>query len=198
MFSCSAAHLKKAAESVKKGGIVVYPTDTVYGIGCDPYNKKAILKIFEIKKRERKPLPVLCSSLDRAQKLVEFCQKGLELARRFWPGPLTIVGRVIDDRLPNILSLGSGKLGVRIPNHNCALMLIKLSGGTLVGTSANISGLKSPTSPKDVMEVLQAEYDILLDGGETPLKTESTVIEIRDRQIVLLRERAVSKMALGL
>ena len=181
-----------------KGGVVVYPTDTVYGIGCNPYNEKAILRVIKIKAREEKPLPVLCSSIEEASKLVKFPQKAVSLAQKFWPGPLTIVSKIIDKRLPRILSMGTGKLGVRVPDHECALALIKLAGGKLVGTSANKSGLKSPTSAEEVKKVLPSVYDILLDGGNTPLKAESTVIEVVDDKIKVLREKAISKRALGL
>ena len=188
----------KAAEAVLKGGVVVYPTDTVYGIGCSPYNEKAISRVIEIKARKEKPLPVLCSSVEEARKLVKFPRRAVSLAQKFWPGPLTIVSIIIDKRLPRILSIGTGKLGVRVPDHECALALIELAGGKLVGTSANKSGSKSPTSAEEVKKVLPPDYDILLDGGSTQLRVESTVIEIVDDKITVLREKAISKKALGL
>jgi L-threonylcarbamoyladenylate synthase len=197
-FKCTISGIKKAAEAVLKGGVVVYPTDTIYGIGCNPYNEKAILRVIEIKAREERPLPVLCSSVEEASELVELSHTAVSLAQKFWPGPLTIVSKIIDARLPRTLSMGRGKLGVRIPDHECALALIELAGGRLVGTSANKSGLKSPTSAEEVKKVLPSDYDILLDGGSTPLKAESTVVEIVDDEIKVLREKAIPKRALGL
>jgi len=198
IIRCTESGIRKAAEKVKKGAVIVYPTDTVYGIGCNPYNAEAVKRVIEIKMREQKPLPVLCSSLENAKKLVQFNRKSLELARKFWPGPLTIVAKIIDTKLPNILTFGSKMLGVRIPDHEITLKLIELSGGFLVGTSANKAGLKSPISAEEVKSVLSPEYDILLDGGETALKAESTVIEASNDKIKLLREKAIPKEVLGI
>jgi L-threonylcarbamoyladenylate synthase len=195
---CTEAGIRKAAEEVKKGAVIVFPTDTVYGIGCNPYDVEAVQRVIEIKMREQKPLPVLCSSLENAKKLVRFNRKSLELARKFWPGPLTIVAEIIDKKLPKNLTLGSNMLGVRVPNNKSALKLIELSGGFLVGTSANKAGLKPPNSAEEVKSVLTPEYDILLDGGETALKVESTVIEAINDKIKMLRERAIPKEALGI
>lgn len=183
---------------MRRGAVIVYPTDTVYGIGCDPYNTKAVQRIIEIKMREQKPLPVLCSSLENAKNLVRLNPKSLKLAQKFWPGPLTIVAEIIDQEIPRIITFGSKLLGVRVPNHELTLHFIELSGGFLVGTSANKAGLKSPTSAEEVKSVLSSEYDILLDGGETPLKVESTVIEVDNDKVKLVREKAILKEALGI
>jgi len=198
VICCNKLGIKEAAEAVRRGAVIVYPTDTVYGIGCDPYNVKAVQRIIEIKMREQKPFPVLCSSLENALKLVKLNQKSLELAQKFWPGPLTIVGEIIDQKLPKVLTFSSKMLGVRVPNHEFTLQLIELSGGFLVGTSANKGGLKSPTRAEEVKSVLPSDYDILLDGGETPLKVESTVIETDNDEVKLRREKAISKEALGI
>jgi len=198
VIRCTESGIKKAAEAVRRGAVIVYPTDTVYGIGCDPYNVKAVRRVIEIKMREQKPFPVLCSSLENAKRLVRLNRKSLRLAQKFWPGPLTIVAEIIDQKLPKVLTFGSKMLGVRVPNHEFTLQLIELSGGFLVGTSANKAGLKSPTSAEEVKSVLSSEYDILLDGGETPLKIESTVIEVDSDKVKLLREKAISKEALGI
>ena len=198
VIRCAESGIKKAAEAVRRGAVIVYPTDTVYGIGCDPYNVKAVRRVIEIKMREQKPFPVLCSSLENAKRLVRLNRKSQRLAQKFWPGPLTIVAEIIDQKLPKVLTFGSKMLGVRVPNHEFTLQLIELSGGFLVGTSANKAGLKSPTSAEEVKSVLSSEYDILLDGGETPLKAESTVIEVYNDNVKLLREKAISKEALGI
>ncbi|MEM3437806.1 MAG: L-threonylcarbamoyladenylate synthase, partial [Nitrososphaerales archaeon] len=128
IVKCDEEGLIKASEMVKKGKIVVYPTDTVYGLGCDPYNVIAIKRLFEIKSREFKPLPVLFSSINIVKEIVELNEIGLKLASNFWPGPLTIVAKKIK-ALPEILTCGSDKIGVRIPNHDCARRLIELCGG---------------------------------------------------------------------
>ena len=198
VIRCTESGIKKAAEAVRRGAIIVYPTDTVYGIGCNPYNEKAVQRLIEIKMREQKPLPVLCSSLEYAKKIVRLNKKSIRLAQKFWPGALTIVAEIVDVKLLKILTFGSKMLGVRVPRHDFTLRLIELSGGFLVGTSANKAGLKSPTSAEEVKSVLSPEYDILLDGGETPLKVESTVIEVINDEVKLLREKAISKEALGI
>lgn len=175
---------------VKKGKIVVYPTDTVYGLGCDPYNSAAIKRLFKIKSREFKPLPVLCSSIDIVKEIVELNEKELKLASEFWPGPLTIIAKK-KKALPEILTCGSDKIGVRIPNHECARRLIELCGGSLVGTSANKSGLKSPKTPEEVFKVLGRGFDIMIDDGPTPLGKESTVIDLTDEELKVIREGAI-------
>jgi L-threonylcarbamoyladenylate synthase len=190
IVKCDEEGLVKASEMVKKGRIVVYPTDTVYGLGCDPHNSTAIERLFQLKSREYKPLPVLCSSIDIVEELVELNERGLKLASKFWPGPLTIVAKK-KKALPKILTCGCDKLGVRIPNHEGARKLIELCGGSLVGTSANKSGLKSPRTPDEVLEVLGRGFDIMIDGGPTPLGKESTVIDLTGKKIKVIREGAI-------
>jgi len=196
IVKCDEEGLIKASEMVKKGKIVVYPTDTVYGLGCNPYDPKAIDRVFELKSRSRKPLPVLCSSIEVVERLVELDNRGLNLASKFWPGPLTIVAKKKDKTLPQILTCGSDNLGVRIPDHRCAKRLIELCGGSLVGTSANKSGLKSPKSPSEVLKRLGRGFDIMLDDGPTPLGKESTVIDLTGEKPFVIREGALKASVL--
>ena len=196
IVKCDEEGLIKASEMVKKGKIVVYPTDTVYGLGCNPYDPKAIDRVFKLKSRSCKPLPVLCSSIEVVEKLVELDKRGLNLASKFWPGPLTIVAKKKDKNLPKILTCGSDKLGVRIPDHRCAKRLIELCGGSLVGTSANKSGLKSPKSPSEVLKRLGRGFDIMLDDGPTPLGKESTVIDLIGEKPLVIREGALKASVL--
>lgn len=191
IVKCEEEGLIKASEMVKKGKIVVYPTDTVYGLGCNPYDPLAIDRVFKLKSREHKPLPVLCSSIEVVEKLIEFSKMGKNLASRFWPGPLTIVAKKRDKTLPQTLTCGSDKLGVRIPGHECARKLIELCGGSLVGTSANKSGLKSPKNPSEVLKSLGRGFDIMIDAGPTPLGEESTVIDITVENLLVIREGAL-------
>lgn len=179
----------KGVEIIKKGGVVVYPTDTVYGVGCDPFNESTVRRVIELKGHAnvRKPLPILCSSLQHALRLVELGEIGLKLASSFWPGALTIVAP-LKERLPSIVTGGLNKLGVRIPNHPCAIKLIEPSGGFIIGISANKTNLKPPITAEDVLKVFNVEFDILLDGGQTPLQMESTVVEISNEKVIILRE----------
>ncbi|MGQ9468402.1 MAG: L-threonylcarbamoyladenylate synthase [Nitrososphaerales archaeon] len=196
IVKCNEGGLIKASEMVKKGKIVVYPTDTVYGLGCDPYNSIAIERLIELKSRKYKPLPVLCSSIDIVKELVELNKRGLKFASEFWPGPLTIVAKKKDKALPQILTCGSDDLGVRVPDHEGAIRLIELCGGRLVGTSANKSGLKSPRTPDEVLKVLGEGFDVMIDDGPTPLGKESTVIDLTGKSPKVIREGAINTLDL--
>jgi len=165
-------------------------------LGCNPYDPSAIDRVFELKSRECKPLPVLCSSIEAVEKLVELDKRGLNLAFKFWPGPLTIVAKKMDKNLPQTLTCGSDKLGIRIPDHKCAKRLIELCGGSLVGTSANKSGLRSPKTPSEVLKNLGTGFNIMIDNGPTPLRKESTVIDLTGENLLVLREGALKASAL--
>ena len=174
-----------AAEIVRKGGLVIYPTDTVYGLGCDPFNPGAVRSLFEAKGRESKPVPVLCSSLERAEELVELSDKARGLAERHWPGALTIVAPVRRP-LPDQLTQGSPNLGVRVPAHQLTLRLISLCGGWLTGTSANLSGRPSARSASEASEQLGDAADLILDGGRLNGR-ESTVLQVVGGSVTILR-----------
>ena len=187
-LDCSEENVTIAADGIKKGKVVVYPTDTVYGIGCDPYNDSAVDMIFKIKGRmERKPLPLLCSSVKHASRIAKLNEQATKLAEQFWPGALTLVAELIDDRISSKITAGTNAIGVRVPNNQCALQLIDKCGGVLVGTSANRSGYSPAKSAEEVLETLD-EFDILLDGGKTSLGIESTVLDVSAEKIALIRE----------
>ena len=136
---CNHEGVLAASRMLKKGGIVAFPTDTVYGIGCDPFNQKAVNEIYRIKGREEsKPLPVLGFSIFEISKIALFDETSRKLASKFWPGPLTLILTVRDEMISKSLGL-DGKIAVRIPSHPCALSLLQ-ECKLLVGTSANRSG----------------------------------------------------------
>ncbi|MDI9608886.1 MAG: L-threonylcarbamoyladenylate synthase [Candidatus Verstraetearchaeota archaeon] len=168
---------REVGEVVRGGGIIVYPTDTVYGIGCDPRNEAAVRRVFAAKRREKKPMPVLVDSLQSAEKLVELGEAGRALAERFWPGPLTIVAPLREE-LPEELTGGRQKVGVRIPRHPVAISLIAASGGALVGTSANVSGRRAASSVGELDPELLNTVEVVVDAGETPVGISSTVVEV--------------------
>ena len=141
-YTNSTPDIHDLAQIVNNGGIVAYPTDTVYGLGCNPYMPNSVEKIFKLKIRENKPLPLLCDSLESALKIASFDKISLKLAEKFWPGPLTILAPLKDYSLKS-LTRGSEFIGLRVPNHNDSLLLISECGGYLVGTSANLSGYNS-------------------------------------------------------
>ncbi|HEV2138267.1 MAG TPA: L-threonylcarbamoyladenylate synthase [Nitrososphaerales archaeon] len=177
--------IAKAVGIVGKGGLVVYPTDTVYGLGADPFNEKAVHRLFEAKGRSAKPVPVLCSSLQKAGELVELSENGVKLARDHWPGALTLVAP-LRKRLPSTLTLGTGNLGVRVPAHQGCLELISACGGWLTGTSANISGRPSARTAEEAATQLGDAVDLILDGGPLVGK-ESTVALVVGDEVTILR-----------
>ena len=185
-LDCDDEGIKKTSQIIEKGGIVVFPTDTVYGIGCNPYNENSVKKIYEIKSRtELKSLPVLAYSLDVVKEIAlidEFTEKIIE---KYWPGPLTLILELTDQKLKKSLNLGN-KIAVRIPDSKCTLKLLEKCR-LLVGTSANISGNSSYTNPDKCIKNIK-NYDIFLNGGIITSKGESTIIEIENKEIKIIRE----------
>jgi L-threonylcarbamoyladenylate synthase len=175
----------RAAKVIRRGGLVVYPTDTVYGLGCDPFNARAVRKLFEAKGRTTKPVPVLCSSLEKAEELVVFGAKAERLAEEHWPGALTIVAP-LSSSLPSQLTQWGPNLGVRVPNHPGCLKLIEACGGRLTGTSANLSGRPSARSAGEAVDQLGDSVDLVLDGGRLQAK-ESTVVQVVGEAVTILR-----------
>ena len=184
--SCTDSNIKVAFKKIKAGEIIVFPTDTVYGIGCDPYNKKAILRLYEIKKRKKtKPFPILGLSKTELEKIAEFNTLEEKIAEKFWPGQVTLVLKVKDEKIRQSLSLDK-KIAVRVPNNQCVLSLLK-ECKLLVGTSANISDTTPFTDPNECSKNLTG-YDLLIDGGIIPSQSESTIVEIIGGNIKILRE----------
>jgi L-threonylcarbamoyladenylate synthase len=174
-----------AAKAVRRGLLVVYPTDTVYGLGCDPLNHEAVRRLFEAKGRESKPVPVLCASTEKAEELVKLSGRAAELARRHWPGALTIVA-TLRRPLPPQLTQGGRYLGVRVPAHSGCLELIAACGGWLTGTSANRSGNPSARSADEALDELGDSIDLVLDGGRLGGQ-ESTVVKVIGAKVTILR-----------
>ena len=187
--SCTDSDIKIAIKKIKDGGIIVFPTDTVYGIGCDPYNKKTISRLYEIKKRKKtKPFPILGISKTELEKIAEFNTLEEKIAEKFWPGQVTLVLKVKDEKIRQSLCLDK-KIAVRVPNNQCVLSLLK-ECKLLVGTSANISGTTPFTDPNECSKNL-TRYDLLIDGGIIPSQSESTIVEIVGDDIKILREGSV-------
>ena len=177
--------------AIKNGKVVIFPTDTVYGIGCNPYDQKAVDRIYRVKKRdEAKPLPVLGYSKQVLENIVKFDEITDRIADKFWPGQLTIVLPLKDDRLKK-LSGSQDNLAVRVPNNKCTLSLLK-ECKLIVGTSANISGNKPFTDPQN-LEYDIPDCDIFLNGGIIQSSGESTIIEIKNGNIKILRNGGVTE-----
>jgi len=190
-ISCNDADIRIAAKAINDGAIAVFPTDTVYGLGCNPYNHDAVLSLYEIKKREKiKPFPVIGYSKKELEKIAEFNPLEEKIAEKFWPGPITLILKIKDKKIQKSLDL-KGKIAVRVPNNQCVLALLK-ECKLLVGTSANISGTTPFNDPKDCDKNLSG-YDLLIDGGIISSQGESTIVEIENNDIKILRKGSVSE-----
>ena len=182
------ANIKKAAALLRAGGVVAFPTETVYGLGADGLNPEACARIFEIKGRPRfDPLILHECSAARARKLFsEVPAAARKLMNRFWPGPLTLVlpkSRAV----PDIVTAGLPTVAVRVPANPHALALIKAAGRPIAAPSANSFGRLSPTSAAHVKKQLGGRPDLILDGGKTLIGVESTIITFEKGRPVLLR-----------
>jgi L-threonylcarbamoyladenylate synthase len=159
--------LTAAAKAVAAGGLICFPTDTVYGLGCDPLNPSAIGDLVKAKGGRTKAIPVLVSSLNNASELARISIGGRKLMEKFWPGPLTIIqeSRGI---VPRLLA-PDGTVGLRSPNHVICLELLRLCSGYLVGTSANMTGHPPAVSANEAAKTFGNRVDLILDGGRSPL-----------------------------
>jgi L-threonylcarbamoyladenylate synthase len=182
--------VREASMIVRRGGVVAFPTDTVYGLGCDPLDAAALARLFEAKGREGKPVSVLCAALADAERLVVLGDTALALADAHWPGPLTIVAP-LRVPVPRLLDQGSGWLGVRVPDDRVSLSLASYCGGAVTGTSANVSGRPSCHSAGEVALELGDRIDAILDDGERG-GVESTVVRVDGRAVEVLRRGAVA------
>jgi L-threonylcarbamoyladenylate synthase len=185
----SRGSIQEATSVVKSGGLVVYPTDTVYGLGSLPFEADAVDRLMYAKGRERKPLPVLCSSAAKGQELVSFGPMAARLASRYWPGALTIVAP-LRRQVPFSLDQGTGTLGVRVPRSDPCLELISSCDGFLVGTSANLSGNPPSRSAEEAFKQLGRSVDLILDGGRLE-GLESTVVGVIGEELTVLRQGQV-------
>ena len=188
--------ITKGASIVKNGGVIVFPTDTLYGIGCDPYDEKAVEKIFKIKNRDKtNPLPILASSIVDIEKIVLLDRTAKKLAQIYWPGALTIIVPLIDKKISDNLRAGKMSIGVRVPNNICALSLLK-NCKYLTGTSANKSGEPGCKSFSEVLSSSLRGFDAILDGGEVEEGVESTIVDLTGQHPRVIREGAIVSQAI--
>ncbi|MBT3240204.1 MAG: threonylcarbamoyl-AMP synthase [Chloroflexi bacterium] len=181
-----------AMEVLKENGTVAFPTDTVYGLATLTSESEVIKKLFVIKDRDEKQAIAVLIGQDKDLELVaeHASEKALRLANAFWPGALTlIVPR--NPNLPDILS-PLPTIGVRIPDHPFAIELMKMSGPLAV-TSANLSGGKNTMNAKSVLDQLDGKIDLIIDGGETPGGSPSTVVDVRGNEPIILREGPITE-----
>jgi len=183
-----AAAIERAARAIKDGLLVAFPTETVYGLAANLLNKKAVDRLYEVKKRFRgKPFTVHIADLKTIREMgCAIPKKARAAMDKFWPGPLTIILQSKDGR----------KIGFRMPANKVALDLIRASEVPVVAPSANISGKTPPTNAGSVLKDLDGTIDILIDSGPTEVGIESTVVDLTVTPPVILREGAIKRAAL--
>lgn len=184
-------NLRRAAELIGRGEIVAFPTETVYGLGADGLNVAACKKIFAAKGRPSdKPLSLLVASLEQVERVAKISAAAEKLFATFCPGALTIIlpkNKIV----PEFVTGGRSSVGIRIPDNDVALALIKLSGCPIAAPSANLSGMSPPTTAQEVFDNLRGRVEIILDGGQCALGISSTIIDLTTSAPKILRHGAI-------
>ena len=182
----------RAAKIVSEGGVIAFRTDTFYGLGVDPFNAAAVAKLRELKGREEnKPILLLLSDASVADRFIADRSKAFDdVATRFWPGPLTIVGVAVSN-LPPEITAGTGTVGVRVPADQDVRELVRVCGGALTATSANPSGREPARSAREARDYFGNGIDLIIDGGEVTATEPSTVLDVTTSPPRVVREGAV-------
>jgi L-threonylcarbamoyladenylate synthase len=180
--------IEKGVKILQRGGVIAFPTDTVYGLGADAFHATAVERIYEIKNRPKhRQLPVLITDVERLTTLADpIPEIAWFLARRFWPGGLTLVLPKTDS-VPAYLASGP-TIAVRVPDHPVCLALIQHLGNPIIGTSANISGQPAALTAEEVGQQLGGKIDFIINGGKCPGGKESTVVDITRESPIILRQ----------
>lgn len=180
--------LKQAGEILKSGGLVAFPTETVYGLGGDGLNARSSEKIYAAKGRPSdNPLIIHISDMESLDRIVSYVpEKARKLAEKYWPGPLTMIFQKSEE-VPLETTGGLDSVAVRMPSHETARMLIRYGGGYVAAPSANTSGRPSPTKASHVIEDLNGKVEMILDGGEVGIGLESTIVDFTEEIPVILR-----------
>ena len=182
----------RAGKIVSEGGVIAFRTDTFYGLGADPFNARAVAKVRELKGREdNKPILLLLSEASEADRFIADRSKAFEeVARKYWPGPLTIVGVAVAE-LPEEITAGTGTVGVRVPADDEVRELVQVCGGALTATSANPSGREPARTAQEVIEYFGKRIDLVIDGGEVNVTEPSTVLDVTTTPPRVVREGAI-------
>lgn len=190
----SPSALARASAVLRQGGLVVFPTDTLYALGADAANQAAVERVFAVKGRNPKsPLPLLVADLTMAIQLVgDLPVTAIRLAERYWPGPLTLVVPA-PGSICALLTAGTGRIGLRVPDAAIALALIRQFGGPVTGTSANRSGFRDPLDAQEVLRQLGDQVDLVLDGGPVIGGSPSTVVDVTTSPPVIVRPGPVGQ-----
>lgn len=178
----------RAASVLNSGGVIIYPTETLYGIGALASRGDAVERIFEIKGRpEGKPIPLLIKDMVMLSGIAESSVLTKPLSDQFWPGALTLIHK-LKAELPYLITCGTGKIALRISSHTFMLSLFNLINEPLTSTSANISGDENLTSPKELFDTFEGKVDLIVDSGKIPASRGSTIIDLTLDPPKILRE----------
>lgn len=186
--------VRYAADQIRAGEVLGMPTDTFYGLAADPFNLRAVDRVYEIKSRSRhKPLSLLIESIDQAEELAQpLSEEFYVLARKYWPGPLTIIVKA-SSRLPLKVTANTGNVALRVPNAKIPQAVVQAAQIPITATSANLSGESECTTAVAVRDQLQGRISIIVDGGTSPRDVASTIIDLTDEEArwKVLREGAI-------
>ncbi len=193
--SPEASLIKYAADQIRAGEVLGMPTDTFYGLAADPFNLRAVDRVYDIKTRSRhKPLSLLIESVDQAEELAkDLPEEFYVLARKYWPGPLTIIVKA-GSRLPLKVTANTGNVALRVPSAKIPLAVVTAAAIPITATSANLSGASECTSASQVYEQLEGRIGIIVDGGTSPRDIPSTIVDLTDEgaRWRIMREGAIS------
>ena len=190
--------IAEAATTIRTGGLVVYPTETVYGLGTDARSNEAVAKVFATKTRPLEyPIPVAVNSFELANQISELTPIAEIVFKKFLPGPLTLVVKAKPGKISELVTAGTENVGIRVPNYPVALKLIEFVGGPITATSANLSGKPAPTSLRGALEQLGKHIDLALNSGKCKLGTPSTVLDLTSEPPRILREGPISERELS-
>lgn len=184
----------KASEVISNSGVIAFRTDTFYGLGANPFDRAAVARVRELKGRDdNKPILLLISDPEQVERLISVCSDEFNIAaRKFWPGPLTIIGAAVA-ALPEEITSGTGTVGVRLPADENVRELVRQCGGVLTATSANPSGREPARSAQEVAEYFPRGLDLIVDGGEVSATEPSTVLDVSSSPPRVVRAGAISQ-----
>ena len=185
--------LKEIGEEIKKGKIAIFPTETVYGIGTNGLNEEGIKKLFDIKKRPKeKPISLLVNSIEMIERIAKLTEEERKIIKIFFPGPLTLI---VEKKkiVPDILTSNKKTVGIRMPDNEIALKLIKYANIPIATSSANISGKENNTDIINIKKEFENKVDYFIDGGKSKIGIGSTIIKIENNKLHILRKGIITE-----
>ncbi|MHB0997951.1 MAG: L-threonylcarbamoyladenylate synthase [Armatimonadota bacterium] len=190
--------IDEAGMAIRQGKLVGFPTETVYGLAADAFNLDAVARVFDVKGRPTdKPLPVQVADIDEVYRLTSDLPDYVRMLMDcFFPGPLTLVLKASSE-LSGMITAGTGKVGIRMPDHRVALAFIRSAGTPIVAPSANTSGFDPPTDAKMLLDDLGGKIEYIIDAGPTRIQTASTVVDVTEKPFRIIREGSITEEMLN-